>query len=96
MEEILREAFKQGQQWGIDATEGKAPIGFTEWFKSAETQALILHVVSVSLPSDDEIEKRAEYMQRPRNPKNDNKEEFIYGYMQGADWIINKYKPNER
>jgi len=48
MEEILREAFKQGQQWGIDATEGKAPIGFTEWFKSAETQALILHVVSKS------------------------------------------------
>ena len=46
MEEILREAFKQGQQWGIDATEGKAPIGFTEWFKSAETKALILHVVS--------------------------------------------------
>lgn len=58
--------------------------------------ALIIPVVSVSLPDDDEIEKKAEYMQRPRNPKNDNKEEFIYGYMQGADWIINKYKPNER
>ncbi len=42
------------------------------------------------MPSDEEIEKRAEYMQRPRNPNNDIKEEFIYGYMQGADWIINK------
>ena len=57
---------------------------------------LNLPVVSVSLPNDDEIEKRAEYMQRPRNPNNDNKEEFIYGYMQGAEWIINKVKPNER
>ncbi len=44
------------------------------------------------MPSDEEIEKRAEYMQRPRNPSNDIKEEFIYGYMQGADWIINKIK----
>lgn len=43
-----------------------------------------------SLPNDEEIEKRAEYMQKPRNPKNDNKEEFIYGYMQGAEWIINQ------
>ena len=44
------------------------------------------------IPSDEEIEKRAEYMQRPRNTNNDIKEEFIYGYMQGADWIINKLK----
>ena len=59
-------------------------------------EQLTIPVVIVTLPNDDEIEKRAEYMQRPRNPSNDIKEEFIYGYMQGADWIINKYKPNER
>ena len=52
--------------------------------------ALIIPVVSISLPDDDEIEKMAEFMQRPRNPKNDNKEEFIHGYMQGADWVIDK------
>ena len=54
---------------------------------------LTIPVVSVSLPDDDEIEKRAEYMQRPRNTNNDNKEEFIYGYMYGAEWIINKVQP---
>jgi hypothetical protein len=96
MEEIIKEAFKQGQQWGIDDAEGKAPISFTEWFKSAETQALILHVVSVSLPDDDKIEKKAEFRQKPRNPNNDNKEEFIYGFMQGADWMKSEILPNER
>ena len=46
MEEILREAFKEGQQWVQDANVGKVPISFNEWFKSEKTQALILHVVS--------------------------------------------------
>lgn len=48
MEEILREAFRQGLQFGIDAIEGKAPIGFAEWFKSEKTQVLISHSVSAS------------------------------------------------
>ena len=48
--------------------------------------------VSFSFPTDGEIEERAEYMQRPRK---DQSEEFIFGYMQGSDWIINKIKSNE-
>ena len=47
MEEILREAFKEGQQWVQDANVGKVPVSFNEWFKSEKTQALILHNVIV-------------------------------------------------
>ena len=54
-----------------------------------------IRCVSVSLPDDDEIEKKAEFRQKPRNPNNDNKEESIYGFMQGADWMKSEIVPNE-
>jgi hypothetical protein len=28
-----KEAFEAGQQWAVDAQNGKAPIGFQEWIK---------------------------------------------------------------
>ena len=48
------------------------------------------HRLKEIMPSDEEIENKAEYMQRPRNPKNNVKEEFIYGYMQGVEWLKEK------
>jgi len=32
MEELLREAFKLGQQWVKDINDEKEPESFTEWF----------------------------------------------------------------
>jgi len=68
------------------ARDGVEPL------EDLEQEILNLHSVSFSLPNDEQIENRAEYMQRPRKEQS---EEFIYGYMQGAEWIINKIKSNE-
>ena len=53
------------------------------------------HTVSDSLPDDEEIERKAEFRQRSRNPKNTAKGEFIYGFIQGAEWIIDMISSNE-
>ena len=84
-----------GDCYGMDDKKEAERVA-KEYISEKKIEALNIQNVSVSFPTDGEIEERAEYMQRPRNPSNDIKEEFIYGYMQGADWIINKYKPNER
>jgi hypothetical protein len=57
-----------------------------------EDQQLILCGVVKSLPNDDEIEKKAEFRQRPRKEQN---EEFIYGFMQGVDWVKSEILPSE-
>lgn len=36
--------------------------------------------------TDEEVEKRAILMQKTRNPKNDIKEEFIDGFIQGSNF----------
>ncbi len=56
---------------------------------------LSLGNVRLSLPSDEKIEMKAEFRQKPRNPKNNPEEEFIHGFIQGADWIIDILSNNE-
>lgn len=51
--------------------------------------------VRLSLPNDHEIEKKAEFRQKPRNINNTAEEEFIYGFIQGADWIKDMVLCNE-
>lgn len=52
MEELLREAFKLGQQWVKDINDEKEPVSFTEWF----SKQLILPDVSGSLLEIDLID----------------------------------------
>jgi len=52
--------------------------------------------VNVSLITEEEVEKKAEFRAKPRKKDNDANEEFIHGFMQGANWVINKVSPDER
>ena len=69
-------------------------IEYTENLES-KVENLGLFSVRLSLPNDEQIERKAEFRQKPRNPKNTSEEEFIYGFMQGADWIIGMIDSNE-
>lgn len=40
MEDILREAFKLGQQWVKDMDDGKEPLSFNDWYKSNKINEL--------------------------------------------------------
>lgn len=53
------------------------------------------HKAIIALPDDEEIERKAEFRQRSRNSKNTAKDEFIYGFIQGAEWIIDVISSNE-
>ena len=55
MEELLREAFKLGQQWVKDINDEKEPESFTDWFnkrkEAIDETALIKHELELlSLP----------------------------------------------
>lgn len=80
-----------GDCYGMDDKKEAEKVA-REYISEKKIEALNIQNVSFSFPTDGEIEERAEYMQRPRKYQS---EEFVFGYMQGAEWIINKIKSNE-
>lgn len=71
-------------------------IDFAKQYHKEQLKLLDIDNVIVSLITEEEVEKKAEFRAKPRRKDNDANEEFIHGFMQGANWVINKVSPDDR
>jgi len=79
-EEMIKQANIEAEKWEIEQSTVQEIFGAGFEYAQQQTKAK-------GLPSDEEAERKAERFADCRNPNNDPKEEYIYGFLACHDWI---------